>query len=53
MNFNEPTLLRFDIGSTYVTLSSIHMDQEPLLVTLFFTFMIGAGFGFYLARFFF
>jgi hypothetical protein len=29
------------------------MDQEPLLVTLFFTFMIGAGFGFYLARFFF
>ncbi len=26
------------------------MDQEPLMVTLFFTFMLGAGIGFYLAR---
>lgn len=28
----------------------IHMDHEPLLVTLFFTFMLGAGAGFYIAR---
>lgn len=27
------------------------MDQEALLVTLFFTFMLGAGIGFYLAKF--
>lgn len=27
------------------------MDQASLLVTLFFTFVIGAGVGFYLARF--
>ncbi len=26
------------------------MDHEPLMVTLFFTFMLGAGIGFYLAR---
>lgn len=26
------------------------MNQETLLVALFFTFMIGAGVGFYLAR---
>jgi hypothetical protein len=27
------------------------MDQEALMVTLFFTFMLGAGVGFYLTRF--
>jgi hypothetical protein len=26
------------------------MEQETLLVALFFTFMVGAGIGFYLAR---
>ncbi len=26
------------------------MDHEPLMVTLFFTFMLGAGVGFYIAR---
>ena len=27
-----------------------YMDHEPLMVTLFFTFMLGAGVGFYIAR---
>jgi len=29
------------------------MEQTPLLVTLVFTFIIGAGIGFYIARLFF
>jgi hypothetical protein len=28
-----------------------NMDKEALMVTLFFTFMLGAGVGFYLVRF--
>jgi len=31
--------------------SKVNMDHESLLVTLFFTFMLGAGVGFYVARF--
>lgn len=31
--------------------SNVIMDHESLLVTLFFTFMLGAGVGFYVARF--
>lgn len=27
------------------------MDREALMVTLFFTFVLGAGIGFYVARF--
>jgi len=27
------------------------MDQETLIVVIFFTFMIGAGVGFYVTRF--
>jgi len=27
------------------------MEQEPYMATLFFTFMLGAGIGFYLVKF--
>ncbi len=42
-------LLLFRCGATLFEI----MDQEALLVTLFFSFMLAAGIGFYLARFFF
>ncbi len=29
----------------------MYMDQETLIIAIFFTFMIGAGIGFYVTKF--
>ena len=51
-------MLKIGCGETAAELRLLHqgatlyerMDHESLLVTLFFTFMLGAGVGFYLAK---